>query len=154
VTETEDSPVAAETEDPELATVRGHCSCGQVEFVVENNFEYAFYCHCSRCRARTGSAFAAIAGIATDKLEVIAGSDHLLIEGECADGYGARCNLCHAFLFAAVRERQYLHVALGVLSGSPNRVPDHHIYVGSKAPWFEITDGLPQYEELPDSKPR
>jgi hypothetical protein len=152
VTDTQESP-AAEAEEPEIGTLRGQCSCGQVEFVVENNFEYAFYCHCSRCRARTGSAFAAIAGLATQKLEVIAGSDHLLIEGECADGYGARCNRCHAFLFAAVRERQYLHVALGVLSGSPNRVPDHHIYVGSKAPWFEITDGLPQYEELPDPKP-
>ncbi len=151
VTDAEEDPVT-EAEDPPVGTLRGQCSCGQVEFVVENTFEYAFYCHCSRCRARTGSAFAAIAGIATDKLEVIAGSDHLLIEGECADGYGARCNLCHAFLFAAVRERQYLHVALGVLSGSPNRLPDHHIYVGSKAPWFEITDELPQYEELPEPK--
>jgi len=37
----------------------------------------------------------------------------------------------------------------GVLEGMPNRLPDHHIYVGSKAPWFEITDELPQYDELP-----
>jgi hypothetical protein len=150
-TDEPDSP-AAETEAPEAGTLRGQCSCGQVELLIENNFEYAFYCHCSRCRARTGSAFAAIGGIGTEKVQVIAGSDHLLIEGECADGYGARCNRCYGFLFAAVRERKYLHVALGVLSGSPNRVPDHHIYVGYKAPWFEIADGLPQYEELPDPK--
>lgn len=26
--------------------------------------------------------------------------------------------------------------------------PSEHIYVGSKAPWFEITDDLPQHEEL------
>jgi len=24
--------------------------------------------------------------------------------------------------------------------------PTHHIFVGSKAPWYEITDDLPQYE--------
>ncbi|MEA2808855.1 MAG: hypothetical protein QOJ17_2996, partial [Rhodospirillaceae bacterium] len=25
--------------------------------------------------------------------------------------------------------------------------PSRHIFVGSKAPWFTITDGLPQYAE-------
>jgi hypothetical protein len=149
----EAEPLADATELP-LDTLRGQCSCGEIQLLIENNFEYAYYCHCSRCRARTGSAFAAIAGISPNKVQVVAGSDHLLIEGECADGYGARCSRCHVFLFAAVRERRYLHISLGVLSGSPNRLPDHHIYVGSKAPWFEITDHLPQYDELPDPKPR
>ena len=80
-------------------------------------------------------------------MDVIAGHEHLLLEGECSDGYGARCARCFAFLFAAVRGRKYLHVSLGVLVDSPTRVPDHHIYVGSKAPWYEITDDLPQNEE-------
>jgi hypothetical protein len=153
-----DGSVATETEEEnedttataeELGTLQGQCSCGHVRFSVENTFEYAFFCHCSRCRIRTGSAFAAIAGIGIDKVQVTAGSDDLLIEGECSDGYGARCSRCHVFLFAAVRERQYMHVSLGVLQGTPNHLPDHHVYVGSKAPWFEITDELPQYDELP-----
>jgi hypothetical protein len=135
--------------ETQLGTLQGQCSCGEVRFAVQDTFEYAFYCHCSRCRIRTGSAFAAIAGIGTDKLEVVSGREQLLIEGECSDGYGARCGRCHTFLFAAVRGRQYIHVALGVLRGTPSRLPDHHIYVGSKAPWYQITDGLPQYLELP-----
>jgi hypothetical protein len=129
--------------------LHGHCTCGTVRFTVENDFEYAFYCHCSRCRRRTGSAFAAIAGIRTEQVQLISGRDDLLIQGDCADGYDARCRHCHTFLFSAVRARQYLHVALGVLVDAPSRVPDHHIYVGSKAPWYRITDGLPQYDELP-----
>ena len=133
----------------QLGSIQGQCSCGEVRFSVENTFEYAFYCHCSRCRSRTGSVFAAIAGIAIEKVEVTAGHDSLLLEGECSDGYGARCSHCKSFLFAAVRGRKYMHVSLGVLQGTPSRLPDHHIYVGSKAPWFQITDGLPQYEELP-----
>jgi hypothetical protein len=136
-------------EEPLIATLHGQCSCRQVRFIVQDEFEYAFYCHCSRCRARTGSAFAAIAGIPIEKVEVIAGHEHLLLEGECSDGYGARCSRCFSFLFAAVRGRRYLHVSLGVLTDTPARVPDHHIYVGSKAPWYQITDTLPQYEELP-----
>jgi hypothetical protein len=129
--------------------LRGRCSCGEVSFTVPNALDYAFYCHCSRCRVRTGSAFAAIGGVSIDKLQVTAGNEYLLIEGECSDGYGARCSRCHAFLFAAVRDRQYAHVSLGVLAGTPSRLPDHHIYVGSKAPWYQITDALPQYDELP-----
>jgi hypothetical protein len=134
----------------EVSILNGQCSCGEVRFTVENAFEYAFFCHCSRCRLRTGSVFAAIAGIDIDKVEVTTGLDHLLIEGECADGYGARCRKCYSFLFAAVRERKYMHVSLGMLTDMPGRVPDHHIYVGSKAPWYQITDSLPQYEELPE----
>ena len=143
--EEEEVPPEAE----QLTSIQGQCSCGAVHFSVENTFEYAFYCHCSRCRARTGSVFAAIAGIGIDKVEITAGHESLVLEGECSDGYGARCSRCHAFLFAAVRERKYMHVSLGVLQGTPSRLPDHHIYVGSKAPWFQITDSLPQYEELP-----
>jgi hypothetical protein len=130
-------------------TLHGQCSCSQVRFILSDEFEYAFYCHCSRCRARTGSAFASIGGISVEKLAVIAGHEHLLLEGECSDGYGARCSRCFAFLFAAVRGRKYLHVQLGVLVDTPSRIPDHHIFVGSKAPWYNITDTLPQYEELP-----
>jgi hypothetical protein len=131
------------------AILHGRCSCGEVCFTLENTLDYAFYCHCSRCRIRTGSAFAAIGGASIDKLRVTTGNKHLLIEGECSDGYGARCSRCYTFLFAAVRSRQYVHVSLGVLAGTPGRLPDHHIYVGSKAPWYQISDAFPQYDELP-----
>jgi hypothetical protein len=136
-------------EAPQICTLHAQCACSQVRFLVQDDFEYAFYCHCSRCRVRTGSAFAAIAGISIDKVEVTAGHEHLLLDGECSDGYGARCRRCFSFLFAAVRERKYLHVSLGALVDTPSRVPDHHIYVASKAPWYQITDALPQYDESP-----
>jgi hypothetical protein len=148
-TDAVDEDFESPSESVDISTLEGQCSCGEVHFTVENDFEYAFYCHCSRCRLRTGSAFAAIAGIGVNKVQITAGRESVAIEGECSEGYGARCSRCHAFLFAAVRNRQYMHVSLGVLGGTPNRVPDHHIYVGSKAPWYRITDSLPQYDELP-----
>ena len=129
--------------------LNGRCLCGAVRFAVEDAFSYAFYCHCSRCRLRTGSAFAAIGGIAVDKLQVTAGREHVLLEGERPEGYGARCAQCHTFMFAAVRGRQYMHVSLGMLVDAPSRAPDHHIHVASMAPWHRITDALPQFAELP-----
>jgi hypothetical protein len=35
---------------------------------------------------------------------------------------------------------------MGTLTEAPAIRPAMHIFVGSKAPWFEITDGLPQYD--------
>jgi hypothetical protein len=39
-----------------------------------------------------------------------------------------------------------LYVCMGVVDGNPPHPPAYHIYVGSKAPWHEITDDLPQYD--------
>ena len=41
-----------------------------------------------------------------------------------------------------------MHVAMGSLVDPPSLCPTEHIFVGSKAPWFEITDDLPQFDEL------
>jgi len=46
-----------------------------------------------------------------------------------------------------VRDGAYVHVALGSLVDAPSIRPTKHIFVGSKAPWFEITDDLPRFEE-------
>ena len=46
-----------------------------------------------------------------------------------------------------VRDGEYVHVALGSLVDAPAIRPSEHIFVGSKAPWYEITDDLPQNEE-------
>jgi hypothetical protein len=42
-------------------------------------------------------------------------------------------------------------VPAGALDDDPGLRPQAHIYTASKAPWFDITDGLPQFEELPPS---
>jgi hypothetical protein len=47
-----------------------------------------------------------------------------------------------------VRNGDYVHVAMGALVDAPSVRPTEHIFVGSKAPWFEITAELPQAEEL------
>ena len=126
--------------------LRGRCECGTVRYTVADAFLYAANCHCSQCRAATGSAFKAFAGIERDKLELTEGQDSLLIFGE-EDLNNTRCGACGSLLFSVVREGAYVHVALGSLVDTPSLRPTEHIFVGSKAPWFEITDDLPQFEE-------
>jgi len=38
---------------------------------------------------------------------------------------------------------------MGTLDDDPGIRPQMHIFVGSKAPWFDIADELPQHEEYP-----
>lgn len=38
---------------------------------------------------------------------------------------------------------------LGCLDADPGVRPAMHVFVGSKAPWFEITDSLPRHEQAP-----
>jgi hypothetical protein len=125
----------------------GKCECGAVRYQVEDAFRYAANCHCSRCRAATGSAFKPFAGIERGKLEVTEGQELLLIVGE-ENSNDTRCGTCGSLLFSVVRDGEYVHVAMGSLVDAPAIRPTSHIYVGSKAPWFEITDDLPQFEEL------
>lgn len=125
----------------------GKCECGAVRYRVSDEFLYAANCHCSKCRASTGSAFKPFAGIEREKLELTDGADRLLVFGD-EDGNHTRCAACGSLLYSVVREGAYVHVAMGSLVDAPSIRPTGHIYVGSKAPWFEITDDLPQYEEL------
>jgi hypothetical protein len=125
--------------------LRGSCECGRVVYRVADEFLYAANCHCSRCRAATGSAFKPFAGIEREKLVLDADSGALLLVGE-PDANDTRCAACGSLLFSVVREGAYVHVALGSLVDGPSLRPTEHIFVGSKAPWFEITDDLPQFE--------
>jgi hypothetical protein len=124
----------------------GQCLCGAVHYAVADAFAYAANCHCSNCRRATGSAFKPFAGIARDKLRITKGADSLLTFGD-ENGHDAHCKVCGSLLYSVVRDGAFVHVAMGTLVDDPAIRPTKHIFVGSKAPWFTITDDLPQYRE-------
>jgi hypothetical protein len=124
----------------------GSCYCGAATYTVADEFLYAANCHCSDCRRTTGSAFKPFAGIERAKLELTCPVDRLLVYGD-ADGNDTHCAACGSLLYSLVRDGAYVHVAMGTLIDAPTIRPTHHIFVGSKAPWHEITDRLPQYDE-------
>ena len=40
-------------------------------------------------------------------------------------------------------------IPAGSIDGDPGIRTSVHIFVGSKAPWYEITDVLPQFDRFP-----
>ena len=76
---------------------------------------------------------------------VTEGKDGLLIYGG-DKAHDAHCRKCGSLLYSVVRDGAWVHVALGTLVDAPTIRTQRHIFVGSKAPWFTITDDLPQHE--------
>jgi hypothetical protein len=134
-----------DSQDAAARRLAGACYCRAVRYAVADEFRYAMNCHCSNCRRTTGAAFKPFAGIERAKMELIEGRDKLLIVGE-PDAHDAHCAACGSLLYSVVRGGAYVHVPLGTVIDAPSIRPNKHIFVGSKAPWFEITDDLPQFE--------
>jgi len=130
--------------------LRGQCLCGSVQYAVRGQFEYALNCHCSQCRRATGSAFKPLAGIRRSNVSLSSGGDRLLIYGDEQAANDVHCRNCGSLVYSIVRDGEYVHVAMGTLLDDPGISPTMHIFVDSKAPWYEITDGLSQHSEFPE----
>ena len=128
--------------------LRGCCACKSVAYEVSDEFVVAFNCHCSNCRAVTGSAFLPWGEIEAQKLRVTKGEDALIRIGDPNGHHTRRCGKCFSLLYWTGYEGK-IRVPYGSLIDGPTLKPTAHIFVGSKAPWYEIRDDLPQYDEDP-----
>jgi hypothetical protein len=142
--------------DPPGPAARGSCLCGGVAYVVEGPPVRARYCHCSRCRKARGAAHAANLVTAPDGVRFTRGED-LLGSYKVPDARFFRqtfCRRCGSPMPHADRERGFAVVPLGTLDDAPALRPQAHIFVDSKAPWFDVADGLPRFAEYPPEPSR
>ncbi|HVY14976.1 MAG TPA: GFA family protein [Rhodopila sp.] len=119
-------------------------------YAAPDAFEYAMNCHCSQCRRATGAAFKPFAGIRRRDFRITQGESSIFLFGSQDGPHDARCSVCGSLLYSVVREGAYVHVPMGTLVDEPSIRPSIHIFVGSKAPWYAITDTLPQFETFPE----
>lgn len=127
----------------------GSCLCGAVAYELVGDPVWAHHCHCQRCRKARGAAFASNLFVPIDALRYTRGED-LLVRyrpPEAERFTNCFCRVCGASLPFRNAPRGTAVVPMGSLDDDPGCAPRAHIYVGSKAPWFEIHDALPQHEE-------
>jgi hypothetical protein len=63
------------------------------------------------------------------------------------------CRVCGSNLISTYEDHaDRIGIPLGGLDQAPSNRPVGHIWVGSKAPWYEITDGLPEHVAWPASE--
>ena len=106
-------------------------------------------CHCSMCRRSHGAAFATFARVDANDFNWLSG-EKLVGSYESSTGLNrCFCRICGSPLGDRSKDGKLGWINLGSIEGDPGIRPDGHIYVGSKAPWHEIMDDLPQYDEQP-----
>jgi hypothetical protein len=125
----------------------GSCLCGGVQYQIDGELGAVTNCHCSLCRKMSGSAFSSGSTIPTASFRFVAGED-LLKEWESSPGYHrVFCGRCGSpILKKKDKDPEHLRFRPGTLDSDPGLKASKHIHVGSKAPWVEIKDGLPQSE--------
>jgi hypothetical protein len=133
--------------EPSLA---GSCLCGGVRYEISGRLGHASHCHCSMCRKHHGAAFGSYASVRRRDFRWASGE---ALVGRFASSPGIErgfCTRCGSTLFwDATGDPTSFGLALGTLDADPGVRPSLHIFVGSKAPWYEIADGLPQHETSP-----
>jgi hypothetical protein len=132
-----------------MPVVRGSCLCGGVKYEITGPLMRSGHCHCSNCRKAHGAAFRSRARVRLEDFRWVQGEE-LVKYFESSPGFHRGfCGVCGSPIVNRPERTPELGIALGGLDDDPGVRPERHFFVGSKAPWFEITDDLPQHAELP-----
>ncbi len=134
-------------------TISGGCQCGAVRYTVRAPATEMEHCHCSMCRKIHGAIFVTFAVFPRDAFSIDKGADDLATYDSSPKVHRKFCRTCGAHIMEVADDApERVYVAVGTIDGGAH--PGHpegaikHIFVGSKVPWYEITDGLPQHEEF------
>ena len=129
-------------------TIEGGCLCGAVRYAISGEFQVVGNCHCSMCRKSNGAAYVTWGLFDPAQFKWTAGEDFVGSHRSSANVERRFCTKCGSSL-ASAHDGHISEVTLGTVDGDPGARPREHIFVGSKAPWHEITDSLPQHQEWP-----
>jgi hypothetical protein len=131
----------------------GRCLCEAISYEIEGPLGPIFNCHCSKCRRWHGAAFRTRTSIKKSQFKWVTG-EHLLSEFHSSENVVKTfCSVCGSNLMSFYEnDPDLVGVPLGGLEQDPGSRPVANIFVGSKAPWYQLTDGLSQHLEWPVSE--
>lgn len=129
----------------------GNCFCGAVKYDVNQDIDTVVFCHCSRCRRESASAYNAITIIPASALTVTEGQS--VIKKYSKDGTDRHfCGDCGSQIFSEGPHTPGMYYfRIGTLTSDIHPDRKLHIFTGSKANWDDICDNLPAFDELPAS---
>ena len=129
--------------------VTGSCLCDGVAYRVQGTIDLIRHCHCSRCRRARSAAHATNGFVEPARFQFVRGEELLdFYKIPEADRFTQTfCRQCGSAMPRAFPNRPYVVIPMGSVDGDPGGRPKEHIFVGWMAPWYEITDALPQHDE-------
>lgn len=128
--------------------ISGECFCATIQYQIDGALHDARSCHCSRCRKAFSAQASAYALVEPQTFTWIAGAEHLTTYTN-KDGFGIGfCSICGSTL-CGLFQGEIHGVTLGCVNGDPQVEIGMHIYVGSKAAWEVLPDGIKTFTEGP-----
>lgn len=134
-----------------MKKLTGKCLCGAIAYEINGDLGPIVNCHCSKCRRWHGAVFRTRCTIKTKDFMLMKGEDNLPKYHSSKNVIKTFCKICGSILISMYEDKaDYIGLPIGGVEQDPGSRPIANIFVGSKSPWYEITDNLPQYDELPD----
>lgn len=128
----------------------GHCECGAVRYRVDGPIHDFGHCHCSQCRRLHGAAFASFAGVYRKDFTYLTDAPPLTSYHSSDTHERVFCGRCGSNIYVALEDEPDSYwLSMGGVDGDPPRPESYHMFVGSKAPWYEIVDSAVQYDAFP-----
>jgi len=133
-----------------MKTLTGKCLCGAIAYEINGELGPIVNCHCSKCRRWHGAAFRTRCTVESKNFKWTRGEEHLSKYHSSETVVKTFCKICGSNLISMYDDRpEIIGLPIGGLEQDPGQRPLMNIYVKYKAPWYEITDGLPQHDEEP-----
>ena len=125
----------------------GHCQCGGVRFQIAGELAPVQICHCSQCRRAQGTPFATNIPVQESAFTLLSGAE-LLKSFESSPGKRrVFCSHCGSPVYSTKEGLPgVLRIRAGLLNEPLASRPGVNFYTGSKANWWTIHDGVPQFE--------
>jgi hypothetical protein len=131
-----------------VATLRGSCLCGGVEFEVTQAPETLRYCHCESCKKLSGSIGTVNGRVPSNAIRILEGKE-LLQTFQPAEGSAKTfCRACGSNLFGGGwPDSETTSVRASALDDPFDARPSTHLFVRSVAAWETLPDdGLERFE--------
>ena len=147
-----DLPVVAENATPASSgRVRGSCLCNAVGFELDGAPQRLVNCYCSLCRRSRGAPFGSTVFTTQQQFRWLRGRERIRVYRlPPPRSYEVDfCTQCGSLVPTVIPEMSLALLPAGALDTALPPLPIVHIHTASKAPWYEITDRWPQFDEMP-----
>lgn len=128
-----------------MQTYTGKCLCGVVRYRIDASINQLIHCHCSMCRKAHGAAFASYVSVPQEAFHFLSGKDQLGVYHSSEHVTRTFCIRCGSNLQFVNNRKHMVGIAAGTLDSPLPVQTQSHIFVASKADWYEIHDELPQH---------
>ncbi|WP_109807516.1 GFA family protein [Sphingosinithalassobacter portus] len=138
----------------EAREITGGCNCGAVRYAIASEPLAIAVCHCTHCRAQSGSAYS---------VNMVVRASTMTVEGQLTEytqtdtDSGAPlarqfCGKCGSPIRSVSSAAPKIAaVKVGTLDSADAFPPTVHIWTQSKLPWVTIPEGMPSFPKGPQA---